>query len=163
MKKVFQLFTLILVLYSCDEKFDHTIDDSLYQISFNNIWSIEESEFDTIEFYLVGNDSINRFCNINLDIQNLREDQDFKTFIETSEKSLTKNEKLISSKYKSGFKMNYQEMIFEADYGEFSLMFLQRFILKDSKMYVLTYACEEVYFDSNIDESNKTFDSFTIK
>ena len=163
MKRIFQLFILIFILHSCDNKFDNVIDNSSYKIHYNNNWSVEKSEIDNVEFYLIGNDSLNKFCNINLNIQNYTENQDFKNFIEKSEKQLTKNEKLVSSKYKSGYKLNFQEMIFEKDYGEFSVLYLQRFILKDLKVYVLTCTCEKDYFDENINDVNNIFDTFTIK
>lgn len=163
MKRIFLLFILFFILYSCEIKFDNFIDDPSYKIHYNNNWNVEKNEIDNIEFYLTGNDTLNKFCNINLNIQNYTENTDFKTYVEKVEKQLNKKEKLLSSKYKSGSKLNYQEMIFEKDYGEFSLLYLQRFILKDLKVYVLTFTCEKDYFYENINDVNNIFDTFIIK
>src|SRR5690554_7194864 len=75
MKRIFQLFILIFILHSCDNKFDNVIDNSSYKIHYNNNWSVEKSEIDNVEFYLIGNDSLNKFCNINLNIQNYTENR----------------------------------------------------------------------------------------
>jgi len=165
MKFKYLTFLFLILLQGCSrQEAIETIKGDNYTISYSSDWKLDETVRNNVEFSLVQTPVPGKFRNnINLLIQDLHgTGLNLARYTQVSVEQINENGKLIGSQKKIIGNIEFQEMTFEAFMKGFDLKFLQYYLIKDEKAYVLTFTAFQSDFDLVLPEAVKVLNSFKI-
>jgi len=126
---------------------------------------MDDSGINGTDFYIVlPHDSNNNFRNnINLLVQDLtKADLDLEKFVDLTESQIQSSGKLIKSERLNRNGVEYQSILFEANFGEGDLKFLQHDFVHNNKAYILTYTATVGTFEENLPKAQEIMNSFKL-
>lgn len=166
MKLLYLVSTIFaLSLSSCQSDSKTLLEHEDYSISYEKEYLVNGSGTHGTEFYItLSHDDSKKFTNnINLLIQELtKADIDLQKFVNITESQINSQGKLISSERITRKGTEYQSIIFEANFGEGDLRFLQYNFIQNDKAYILTYAATIGTFDKDLSKAKEVMDSFKL-
>lgn len=166
MKNIIILISILFSISSFCQDIK-TVKTSDYEISFPSNYIYDDSKSRNTEFiiYTEKEDENDTFLeNINLLIQNLKENHiDLNQYVEITEKQVYDYGKLIESKRITLNNSEVHLLSYTANLTGRNLKFYQYLLMRNEKVYVLTFSSEIEKFDKFFPEIIKIFNSFSLK
>lgn len=139
------------------------IKNSKYSLHYNSQWKLDETGRNGTEFYLIKSPAGEFSDNIGLVIQNLEgQNLDLKAYSALSEEQIATVGTIVSSRSFDLGNHPAQELIAVIPYNELSLTFLQYYLIKEQKAYVLTFIDLTTDFDESVIDAKRVMDSFQL-
>ncbi|WP_270088019.1 hypothetical protein [Sphingobacterium sp. SYP-B4668] len=158
--------TLLLTFLSCKSDNQGTFANEDYSISYNKSYDMDDSGINGTDLYIVLPHDVNQNFrnNINLLVQDLTEaNLNLEQFVELTESQIKSSGQLIKSEKMNQNGTEYQSIIFEANFGEGDLKFLQHDFVQNNKAYILTYTATVDTFEENLSKAQEVMNSFKLK
>lgn len=166
MKLVYVILSILsLTLLGCKSNEQTVLTRTDYSISYNKSYAMDDSGVNGTDFYIVlSRDKNTNFRNnINLLVQDLTETNiDLTKFVDLTESQIRSSGQLIKSERINRNGKEYQSILFEADFGQGLLRFLQYDFMLNNKAYILTYTATISTFEENLSKAQKVMDSFKL-
>jgi hypothetical protein len=83
-------------------------------------------------------------------------------FVDVTESQIKSSGKLIKSERLNRNGLEYQYILFEANFGEGDLKFLQHNFVHNNKAYILTYTATAGTFEENLPKAQEIMNSFKL-
>jgi hypothetical protein len=174
MKSLSHALTLVfLVLSSLSEAQNaenwKTYNDSLCTLSYPENWVVNNSLQPLAKLFLFSDlkDEKDNFReNVNLMIQKLPDPSvDLNKFVQVTEtevRDILPNSVMFINERRRNANGEFQHMVYSSDQGEYKLQFDQYYWVKNGKVIVLTFTCEQSEYDNYQLTVRRILDSFAF-
>jgi hypothetical protein len=165
------LLTTLMVILVCGQTDNgvKTLNENGYSIQYPDSWDLDKSGQMGTSFILFSKPSsaIDQFReNVNLIVQDLSgKNINLDKYVEISEgqiKTMITNGNIISSKRLKSNGIEFQNVIFTGNQGNYNLKFEQYYWVSKQRAYVLTLTCEVNEFENYKTTAEKILNSFRL-
>jgi hypothetical protein len=146
-----------------------TFDAPEYSITYPDTWQLNQSGLAGTKFILFDSKSQSPVFrdNLNLIVQDLKgQNIDLSKFVEISTTQLKQfitNLNISYSQTKGSGVDQKHKIIYSGNQGQLNLTWQQYYLVRNEKVFVLTFTATQDTFTSQIETASKVMDSFTIK
>jgi hypothetical protein len=179
--RIFSLLCLFAIATSCQKSSNSgisqpdvvldkskftTLDQDNYSIQYPNDWLIEKDVTGEVAFFLYfdtarSEDEIGE--NINLMVQNVSSNLTLDQYTKISLDDINRQGSVISSEKIITPSKEYQRVVCTMKMYNEDLKFIQHYIVKDAKVYVLTFTSMERNFSKFEKSAEQVMQSFSVK